>query len=73
MRFFKRYHWLEAKESTDLETYAKPWNPPFNWNYLKWYFTAIYKEYPAEVCSKATISILQFVIEHWKSFYHFSV
>ena len=29
MWFFKRYHWLEAKESIDLETCAEPWNPPF--------------------------------------------
>ena len=46
-----------------------------HWSYLKWYFSAIRNEYPeytlvaAEVCFKEIISILLFLIEHWKSFY----
>ena len=44
MRFYKRYHWLEAKESIDLETCAEPWNLPFkNPNWREADQLAIYK------------------------------
>ena len=75
MRFFKPYHWLEAKESIDLGTCAEPWNPPFKGSNVVWFqnatmfffafFSVSYKTYIYfHIFDQITSSLLEFSFDH---------